>query len=100
MSASVTPKPEPPSVRITYAIAGCSEHSGRYEAANIMIDDPMDQSSRWSGAHHVPGVRQWMLLRLETLAVLSGSCSLGIYNVHLVANTFLAASEHHLWKGQ
>ncbi|KAF7983834.1 hypothetical protein HWV62_19101 [Athelia sp. TMB] len=98
MSALVTPRLEPPSVRITYAIAGCSEHSGRYEAANIMIDDPMDQSSRWSGAQHVPGVRQWMLLRLETLAVLSGSWSLDIYSVHLVANTFPVASEHHLWK--
>ena len=59
----------PPSIPLVYTIAGCSEHSGSYEASNILVDRPMDQASRWSGTHQMPN-KQWMLLRLEKLSVL------------------------------
>ncbi|KAH7925639.1 hypothetical protein BV22DRAFT_1119428 [Leucogyrophana mollusca] len=62
-----------PTVPIPYTIAGCSEHSGKYVAENIMVDAPMDQASRWSGAQQVPGAgggaKQWMLLKLEEQSV-------------------------------
>ena len=61
----------PLSTSLKYTIAGCSEHSGRYVAENIMVDNPQDQSSRWSGAHQTSVVPQWLLLRLESLAILS-----------------------------
>ncbi|KAF8134289.1 Muskelin N-terminus-domain-containing protein [Boletus edulis] len=64
MSASA-PTTEP----IPYSIAGCSEHSGHYVAENILVDRPQDQSSRWSGAQQPPSMKQWILLRLETLAI-------------------------------
>jgi hypothetical protein len=62
---------EPPSTLLRYSIAGCSEYSGRYDGSHIMVDRPTDQSSRWSGALHMPGVKQWILLRLDELSVLS-----------------------------
>lgn len=58
------------SVPLTYTIAQCSASSGRYVAENILVDNPMDQGSRWSGAHQ-GNAKQWILLRLESLAVLS-----------------------------
>ncbi|KAL4244322.1 CTLH complex component protein [Abortiporus biennis] len=61
---------EPPTVPISYTIAGCSEHSGKYVAENIMVDNPLDQGSRWSGAYHSTNVRQWLLLKLDTLSIL------------------------------
>ncbi len=61
----------PSSVALKYNIAGCSEHSGRYVAENIKIDSPQDQGSRWSGAYQTANVKQWMLLRLDSLVVLS-----------------------------
>jgi muskelin len=64
-------QPIPPSIPLVYTIAGCSEHSGRYEASNILVDRPMEQASRWSGAHQMPNAKQWMLLRLEKLTILS-----------------------------
>ncbi|CAL1706336.1 unnamed protein product [Somion occarium] len=60
----------PPTVPITYSIAGCSEHSGKYVAENIRVDKPLDQSSRWSGAYQAGNVKQWMLLKTEELCVL------------------------------
>lgn len=71
MIPSTPESPIPPSTPLAYTIAGCSEHSGNYYASNIIIDRPTDPASRWSGAHHVPNVKQWMLLRLENLCVLS-----------------------------
>lgn len=61
----------PPTVTLAYNIAGCSEHSGRYVAENIMIDSPKDQTSRWSGAHQTSEVQQWILLRLDSIAIIS-----------------------------
>ncbi|KAI6037579.1 Muskelin N-terminus-domain-containing protein [Pisolithus marmoratus] len=58
-----------PTEIISYTIAGCSEHSGNYVADNIKVDRPLDQASRWSGAQQVPSMKQWILLRLDTLAV-------------------------------
>ena len=61
----------PPTVPLTYSIAQCSEHSGKYVAENIMVDNPQDQSSRWSGAHQTTDAQQWLMLRLDDLAILS-----------------------------
>ena len=55
---------------LTYAIAGCSEHSSRYVAENILTDSPKDQSSRWSGLHEDPHVKQWLLLRLDSPSII------------------------------
>ncbi|KAL4078206.1 Muskelin N-terminus-domain-containing protein [Scleroderma yunnanense] len=59
----------PPTEPISYTIAGCSEHSGHYVADNIKVDRPHDPSSRWSGAQQPPSMKQWILLRLDSLAV-------------------------------
>lgn len=55
---------------LTYTIADSTPHSGRYAPENILVDKPQEQSSRWSGAHQGKG-KQWILLRLETPAILS-----------------------------
>ena len=60
----------PSSVKLTYTIAGSSEHSGRYIAQNILVDEPQDQTSRWSGASD-PSTDQFVLLRLDNLAIIS-----------------------------
>ncbi|KZT10880.1 uncharacterized protein LAESUDRAFT_643350 [Laetiporus sulphureus 93-53] len=67
---------------LKYSIAGCSEHSGRYIAENILEDKPMDQTSRWSGAHQSPNVTQWVLLRLDDLAVLKSITFGKFYKPH------------------
>ncbi|KAF8893559.1 Muskelin N-terminus-domain-containing protein [Infundibulicybe gibba] len=66
------------SVPLVYTIAKCSAHSGRYSAENILIDNPMDQNSRWSGAYQ-GSATQWLLLRLETLSILK-SITFGKYH--------------------
>ena len=58
------------SLRLSYTIAGCSEHSNRYVAENIMVDAPKDPNSRWSGQHESPSTKQWILLRLDELSVI------------------------------
>lgn len=58
-------------VQLTYTIAGGSQHSGRYVAENILVDKPEEQASRWSGNASSAHTEQWLLLRLESLAVLS-----------------------------
>lgn len=63
--------PEPSSVPLRYHIESSSSHSGNYVAQNILIDNPADQSSRWSGATRSGPSKQWIILRLESLAVLS-----------------------------
>lgn len=61
-----------PSVtKLTYTIAGGSQHSGRYAPENILDDKPEEQASRWSGNASSLHTEQWLLLRLESLAVLS-----------------------------
>ena len=45
---------------------------------NILVDKPQDQSSRWSGAFQ-GNVDQWVVLRLESLAVLSKFLSICLY---------------------
>jgi len=59
----------PSSTRLSYTIAGGSEHSNHYVAENIMVDAPTDPNSRWSGQHENPNVKQWILLRLDALSV-------------------------------
>jgi Muskelin N-terminus len=60
----------PQPILLSYTIAGCSEHSNRYVAENIMVDAPADVHSRWSGLHEDPSIKQWILLRLDTLSVI------------------------------
>uniref|UniRef100_D8QBS5 Muskelin N-terminal domain-containing protein n=1 Tax=Schizophyllum commune (strain H4-8 / FGSC 9210) TaxID=578458 RepID=D8QBS5_SCHCM len=62
--------PEPSSVPLRYHIESSSSHSGNYVAQNILIDNPADQSSRWSGATRSGPSKQWIILQLESLAVL------------------------------
>jgi len=63
---------------LSYTIAGCSEHSNRYVAENIMVDSPKDPNSRWSGQHESPSIKQWILLRLDELSVV-GMFSSNLY---------------------
>ncbi|KAJ7646961.1 Muskelin N-terminus-domain-containing protein [Roridomyces roridus] len=70
-------------VSLPYTIAASTPHSGNYKPEHILVDIPSDQSSRWS-AGPVPetGTPQWLLLRLDTLAVVQ-YITLGKYsNVH------------------
>ncbi|KAL1746418.1 Muskelin N-terminus-domain-containing protein [Schizophyllum fasciatum] len=67
MSARI---PEPSSAPLRYNIESSSSHSGNYVAQNILIDNPADQSSRWSGATRAGPSKQWIILRLDTPAVL------------------------------
>lgn len=60
-----------PVVPLTYTIAGSSEHSGRYAPQNIMVDRPADHTSRWSGGTRSTETVQWILLRLDSPAILS-----------------------------
>lgn len=62
---------QPETIPLIYTIAGCSEHSGRYNPENIMVDNPQDQNSRWSGAYQAFNSKQWVLLRLDQLCLLS-----------------------------
>lgn len=59
--------------QLSYTIAGCSEHSNRFVAENIIVDLPADPNSRWSGLHENPSIKQWILLRLDTLSVIGES---------------------------
>ncbi len=63
-------KSHPMPTQLSYTIAGCSEHSNRFVAENIMVDLPTDPNSRWSGLHENPSIKQWLLLRLDTLSVI------------------------------
>lgn len=58
-----------PTEVISYTVVDSSEHSGNYVADNIKVDRPLDQASRWSGAQQAPSMKQWILLRLDMLAV-------------------------------
>ncbi|KAJ6521911.1 Muskelin N-terminus-domain-containing protein [Mycena vulgaris] len=57
-------------VSLTYSIVASTPHSGPYRPENVLVDDPTEQASRWSGGP-VPetGTPQWILLRIDTLAV-------------------------------
>ncbi|KAG2073978.1 hypothetical protein BDR04DRAFT_1126925 [Suillus decipiens] len=80
----------PPAQAITYAIAGCSEHSGNYVPENILVDTPQDPSSRWSGAQQLPTAKQWVLLKLETLSVVKHPCNMREFRVYVGLNS------HHM----
>jgi hypothetical protein len=64
----ITSHPRP--TQLSYTIAGCSEHSNRFVAENILVDLPSDPNSRWSGLHENPSIKQWILLRLDTLGII------------------------------
>ncbi|KAJ7130841.1 Muskelin N-terminus-domain-containing protein [Mycena crocata] len=58
-------------VPLSYSIVASTPHSGPYRPENILVDNPSEQASRWSGGP-VPGESnspQWLLLRLDNLAV-------------------------------
>lgn len=57
--------------KLKYTIAAASEHSGSYVAENITRDEPTEQTSRWSGAYQAPTVKQWITLKLDSLAIVS-----------------------------
>jgi hypothetical protein len=62
-SMAATPVP------LSYSIAASTPHSGPYRVENILVDNPTEQASRWSGGNVTEGTPQWLLLRLDTLAV-------------------------------
>ena len=56
-------------VPLTYSIVASTPHSGPYRPENILVDNPTEQASRWSGGPPDSGLPQWLLLRLDALAV-------------------------------
>ncbi|KAJ7451722.1 Muskelin N-terminus-domain-containing protein [Mycena galericulata] len=71
------------SVSLTYSVVASTPHSGPYRPENILVDNPPEQASRWS-AGPVPdtGTPQWLLLRLDTLAVVESITFGKFANVH------------------
>ncbi|KAJ3515933.1 hypothetical protein NMY22_g14321 [Coprinellus aureogranulatus] len=67
---------------LPYTIADSTPHSGRYAPEHILVDKPSEQSSRWSGANQGSG-KQWILLRLETPAILSHPCNVKEFKVYV-----------------
>ena len=65
---------EPPTVQLGYNVVGCSGNSEKYTAEKILEDNPSDLASRWSSASSFldkPEDKQWVLLRLKKVAILS-----------------------------
>ena len=67
-----------PIVKLNYDVAGTSEHSGEYVGEHVKVDRPGDQTNRWSCSRNMPSLKSWILLQLETPAVLSESQALFI----------------------
>ena len=62
---------EPPPERIPYVVAGGTDHSGGYLPDNIRVDRPNDPTSRWSAAGQSAGLKQWLLLEMDTTCIFS-----------------------------
>lgn len=93
-------EPAAVSSTLTYSIAGCSDHSHRYIAENILVDMPMEQSSRWSGVHEGLNMKQWLLLRLDKLSVV-GECLCFECTFRAGVNCgILWGREYYFWKGE
>jgi len=84
----------PPSVPLPYTVAKSTPHSGKYGPELILLDKPHDQSSRWSGAYQGNNSKQWILLKLDQMSVLSMPTWIMPVEwlTHLVRNS-------KLWKG-
>ncbi|XP_068714480.1 muskelin-like isoform X2 [Montipora foliosa] len=63
MAASGTASPRV----LTYTIHKCSSYSSNYLPTNILVDNPNDQSSRWSSDSNYPP--QFLILKLEKPAI-------------------------------
>lgn len=61
----------PSSVPLTYTVAQSTPHSGKYGPEHILADKPSDQASRWSGAYQGNNAKQWILLKLDQMSILS-----------------------------
>jgi len=61
----------PPSVPLPYTVVKSTPHSGKYGPELILLDKPYDQSSRWSGAYQGNNSKQWILLKLDQMSILS-----------------------------
>ncbi|KAF9547697.1 hypothetical protein CPC08DRAFT_715745 [Agrocybe pediades] len=89
----------PTSIQIPYTIFSSTLHSGKYAPENIMSDKPQDQSSRWSGAFQ-GSTNQWIVLRMESLAILK-TITFGKFSKPHPCNmkelkVFAGASEDHM----
>ncbi|KDR67554.1 hypothetical protein GALMADRAFT_258218 [Galerina marginata CBS 339.88] len=89
----------PPSVSLNYTISSSTPHSGKYGPENIMSDKPQDQSSRWSGAFQ-GNANQWIILRVESLAILK-TITFGKFSKPHPCNmkelkVFVGTSEDHM----
>ncbi|KAF9446346.1 hypothetical protein P691DRAFT_733454 [Macrolepiota fuliginosa MF-IS2] len=60
----------PSSVPLSYTVAQSTPHSGKYGPEHILLDKPLDQSSRWSGAQQGNNAKQWILLKLDQMSIL------------------------------
>ena len=70
VSRSMSISDVPPVLPLVYTIVSSSDHSGKYVAENILVDSPMDQGSRWSGAYQASNQKQWVVLKLDRLSIL------------------------------
>lgn len=59
---------------LSYTIYDQSSQSGSYHSHNICIDDPTEQSSRWSSGSHDQS--QFITLKLDNPAV---ACKINIF---------------------
>ncbi|KAF8513102.1 Muskelin N-terminus-domain-containing protein [Hysterangium stoloniferum] len=55
-----------PSVPLGYSIVKCTGHSGKYAPEHILVNNPTDPSSRWSGAIQTANHQQWLILELAS----------------------------------
>ncbi|OZJ05515.1 hypothetical protein BZG36_01880 [Bifiguratus adelaidae] len=74
---------KPPEGKIAYTIHSYSSHSADYHPRNIMVDQPNDQSSRWSSGTN--NQMQFVMLKLEKVSVVH-SITFGKYHKVHVCN--------------
>ncbi|KXN90804.1 Muskelin [Leucoagaricus sp. SymC.cos] len=73
----------PPSVALHYTVTQSTPHSGKYGPEHILLDKPQDQSSRWSGAYQGNNAKQWILLKLDQMSILTHPCNMKDFKVYV-----------------
>jgi hypothetical protein len=64
-----------PHEALPYTVYSHSSYSGPYHPRNVCINDPTEQSSRWSSGSHDQS--QYITLKLEKPAVVCKACFTG-----------------------
>ncbi|XP_018018491.1 muskelin [Hyalella azteca] len=70
-------------VKLAYTIQKYSSFSSKFAPENILVDNPQDQTSRWSSDSHVPP--QFLVMKLESPAIVT-SITFGKYEKSHVCN--------------